>query len=308
MAIDRSTILRGPAVVQFDGASYFTKGDVQVDISVSTFDVATSAHGKVDQRVDDRVCRVRFTPAGEIENLGVTWPYGSMVLGTSIFTGTDKPLVVHTLAGRKLTFSAAAITRMPGLRLAATSTIHGEMEFTCLGANNEAWTEADNLVAIADTAYSDATFAPASIVTQPYTGVWGGSAPWSTIKTFDGWTVDFDLGLSPVTTDADGVVDMMFSDLTVRATCKPQGVTESELIAALKVQGSGATRGRSLQANSNDLVLTGTGLIVTLKSAQISAGSMAFSPTSPRMQDVTWIATRPFATGVAGALFTLATS
>lgn len=305
MAIDRSTILRGPAVVQFNGASYFTKGDIIVDIGVSTFAVGTSAHGKVDDRVEDRTCKVRFTPAGEIENLSVTWPYASTVIGTSLFAGTDVPLIIHTLGGRKFTFQAAAITRMPSLTLAATRTIHGEIEFTCLGTNNEDSTADGNLVEIASASYADGTFSPSAIVTGAYSAAWGASAPWDAIKTFDGWTVDFDLQITPVNTDADGIVDYMFSDLSVRASCKPQGITEANLIDALRVQGASASRGRSLQTNSNDLVITGSGLVVTLKKAQFTTGQMAFSPTQPRIQQVTFVATRPFTAGAAGALFSL---
>lgn len=308
MPIARTSIIRGPAVVQFDSASFFSKGDIELELGLETFDVETSAHGKVDERVVERVTKVRFTPAGEFENLGVLWPYGAAVIGSSIFGATDKPLVIQTLAGKQLTFAAAAVTKMPSLILSATKTLLGDVEFTCLGTDNEAWTETDNLVAIASVAYADTTFAPASIITQPYAAAWGASSPWDAIKTFDGWTVDFDAGFEPVRTDTDGIIDMTFSALSVGASCQPVGITEQQMIDALKVQGAGNARGRSMQANSNDLVITGTGVVVTVKKAQFKTGPMSFGPRSPRVGTVQWIATRPFSSGAAGALFTVATS
>lgn len=308
MPIARTSIIRGPAVVQFDSTSFFSKGDIELDLGLETMDIETSAHGKVDERVTERVSKVRFTPAGEFENLSVLWPYGATVIGTSIFGATDKPLVIHTLAGKTLTFAAAAVTKMPNLILSATKTLIGDVEFTCLGTDNEAWTETDNLVAVASASYSDATFDPASILTQPYSAAWGATSPWDAINTFDGWSVEFDLGLEPVRTDSDGTIDMTFSALGVSASCQPVGITEQQAIDALKLQGAGNYRGRSLQANSNDLVISGTGVVVTVKKAQLKTAPMGFGPRTPRVGTLMWTATRPFSLGVAGALFTVATS
>lgn len=307
MPVSRTTILRGPAVVTFNGATLYSKTDIELELGLETFLVDTSIHGKVDERVIQRVTRVRFTPDGQFESQSVIWPYGAMALGASVFTGTDLPLVIKTVAGKTLTFAAAAITRMPSLLLGATRTMLGDIEFTCLGTDNEAWTVADNLVEVGTAAFSDATFAPSSIVTQPYTGAWG-SSPWNSISTQDGWTVDFDLQLAPVTTDADGLVDMTFQSLAVTARCRPLGITEADLVTALRLQGSGNARGRSLQLNSNDLVITGTGAVITVKSAQIKSGPMMFGSGALRIGELTWVATRKFTAGVADTLFTVATS
>lgn len=306
MPLTRSSIVRGPAVVTFNGATLYSKGDISLELGVETFEVATALHGKVDERVVTRVARVRFTPDGQYESLGVVWPYGAMNLGDSVFGATDLPLVIKTKDGKTLTFAAAAVTRMPSLNLGATKTILGDIEFTCLGADNTAWTAANSLVTTATAAFSDTTFDPASIVTQPYTGVWGVSAPWSSIATFDGWTVDFDLQMAPVTTDAEGIVDMTFQSLAVTAKCRPVGVTEANVIAALKLQDTGNARGRSLQTGSNDLVISNTGVTVTVKSAQLKAGPLLFGSGTPRVGELTWVATRKFTAGAASPLFTVA--
>jgi hypothetical protein len=308
MAISRTSILRGPAIVTFNSQSFYSKGDITLDLGVETFDVEASAYGKVDERVIERVARVRFQPAGEWEALTTLWPYGATTVGASIFTGTDRPLVIHTLDGTTLTFKAAAVTRMPEITLAANATMIGEVELTCIGQDNQAWTVADNLVATASAAFSDANFSIPAILTQPYTAAWG-SSPWNSFQTFDGFRIGFDLQLSPLTTDADGLVDMMFSRLAVTARCRPLGITEAQLITALKLQGTGNARGRSLQANSADLVLTGvvsTGAIITLNSAQMKMGGLQAGPTTPRIGEVEFVATREFSGGSPVAIFTLA--
>jgi hypothetical protein len=306
MPVQRSTIIRGPAIVTFNGATLYSKGDIELELGVETFNVETAMHGKVDERVASRVARIRFTPDGQYESMGVIWPYGAMNLGDSVFTAADIPLVIKTKAGQVLTFSAAAITKMPSLMLGSSKTILGDIEFTALGKDNEAWTVANNLVTVTSAAFSDTSFDPASIITQPYTGVWGVSAPWSSITTFDGWQVDFDLSLNPITTDGDGIVDMTFASLAVTAKCRPIGITETQLITALGLQGGGNARGRSLQTGSSDLVISNTGVTVTVKSAQLKSGPMAFGSGTPRIGELTWVATRKFAAGVASPLFTVA--
>jgi hypothetical protein len=292
--------------VTFNGATLYSKGDIQLEMGLETFDVETSMHGVVDQRVTDRVAKITFTPDGQYESLSVIWPYGAMNLGDSVFTGTDRPLVIKTREGKTLTFAAAAITKMPDITLGATKTMHGAIEFTCLGTDNTAWTGTNSLLTIATTAFSDTTFDPATILTQPYTGAWGVSSPWTSITTMEGWQVSFDLKLAPVITDADGLVDMTFESLSVSAKCRPLGILESDVLAALRVQGAGNARGRSLQTNSNDLVLTGTGAVITLKSAQINKGPLAFGPATLRVGEIEWMATRKFTAGVAAPLFTVA--
>lgn len=308
MPLQRTSILRGPAVIQFDGQSFYSRDDITVELGLDTFEVRTSLHGKVDDRVSERIARVRFTPAGEWEALGVLWPYASATIGASVFGATDKPLVVQTADGKRITFQAAAVTRMPSLTLSATKQIHGEVEFTCIGTDNEAWTVTENLVDVRSQAFADTGFDPASIITQPYVGAWGATPPWNSIKSKEGWQVDFDLSLEPVTVDDDGTVDMTFGSLTVTAACRPLGISETQFIDALRLQGTGNARGRSLQANSNDLVISGTGVVITLRKCQLKTGGMAFGPTTERIAQCQWVVTRQFIGGVAQPLFTLANS
>ncbi len=304
----RSSILRGPAVVTFNGATLYSKGDITLTMELQTFNVDTAIHGKVDERVSDRVTRISFTPDGQFESQSVIWPYASMSLGASVFGSTDLPLVIKTVEGKTLTFKAAAITKMPSLVLASTKTMLGDIEFTCIGQENTTWTTDSSLVTVASAAFSDTTFAPSSILTQPYTGAWGASSPWSSISTMDGWQVDFDLQLEPVVTDADGLVDMTFASLEVSAKCRPLGILETDVINALRIQGVGNARGRSLQLNSNDLVITGTGAVITVKSAQLKSGPQMFGAGQLRIGELVWVATRKFTAGVASPLFSVATS
>lgn len=305
MAISRSSILRGPAVVTFGGATFYSKDDIQLEMSLGTFEVVTSLLGKVDERVNSRAMKVRFTPAGEWEALSVLWPYGASNIGDSVFTATDLPLLIQTRDGKRITLSAAAVTQMPSIDLSAGRTLIGPVEFTAIGTDATEWTAASSIIATASNAWSDVSFASSSIKTQPYTAAWGGSSPWSSFQSMDGFKVDFDLALTPIETDSDGLVDMTVANLGVRCRCTPMGITEAQLVTALRLQDTGNSRGRSLNANSNTLTVSGTGVSVAIAGAQMKAGAMQFGTTAPRIGEVEFVATRTFSAGVAQALFTL---
>lgn len=312
MPIQRTTILRGPAKITFNGASFFSKDDISVGIEPATFEIGTSAHGIVDERFLEAVPTIQFTPCGEWENIATLWPYGSHKYGQTIF-GADLPLVITSIVdGQTLTAKAAAVTTPPDMIFSASKTLWGPVTFSSLRSDNVAYSVDESLLADAAGSYSDTTFDPASIITQPYALAWG-SSPWNAFGTQDGIVVSSRLALTPISVDADGVVDMMFSGQTVLARCIPvaaAGLSVDNVLDALKIQGSGVARGGSLSSRSNtaDLTITGSGVFANLKQAAMKTGGFKFGATVFRIGEVGFVATRTFSSGTANPLFRAGTS
>lgn len=303
--IDRSTIITGPAVVTQNGVTYYTKGDIVVDIDLELFPIDSSLHGKIDQRVKERRVKVSFTPIGEWESLTAVWAWLASIVGSSLFTGTDKPLVIKTLAGRVITWAASAVKAMPVINLSSVQTIHGSMEFMCLGANSDVWTTSGNLWTDVSGAFSDTSLSSAAIITQPYTCAWG-AAPWDSFQTKTGVLIEPTITTYEVETDTDGVVDLKLDGLEVMATLTPVGMTETQMLNAMKLQGSGNVRGRSMNANSADLIISGTGVTCTVKAAQMQSSKMNFGQGSPRIGETKFVATRTVTAGVVSPMLVLA--
>ncbi len=306
MPLVRTSILRGPAVVSFAGATFYAKDDIKLTTENDTFDIEVSAWGKVDERVRGRKMTVTFTPSGAWTALSVLFPYGSASVGSSVF-GTDSPLVIQTLAGTSLTFAAAAVTKMPQIVLSAARTLLGPVEFTCLGKDNTAWNANSSVYATAASGFSDTGFVEAGIITQSYNIAWGTGAPWSSLQTRDGVVVDFDLGLEPVETDAEGLVDLTLARLTASAKMRPVGLTEAQILAALALQGTGSARGRSLNAGGQTLSIAGTGgqVSVVLNGANLKTADQLFGAKSLRIDQITFVSTRNFAFGAPAPVFTV---
>jgi len=293
---------------------FYSKGDISVQTEIQTMEVPVAAYGKVDERAIDVMAVISFEPAGEWESLGILWPYGAFTVGASIFDGAsygessgDIPLTIQSVDGKLYTFPAAALTKIPTIRGSASETMIGAVEFTAIRKDNTAWSTADSLFTIASNAWSDTGFDPAAILTQPLAAAWG-SSPWDDIETQTGWTIDFDLQTSPVPMDDIGTYDMKFASTGAMAKCIPANIPEANINTALLVQDTGAARGRSLNANSNDLALTATGVVITLKAAQLKSAGFQFGNVTLRQGEIGLIATRGFTAGAPDPFYTVAAS
>jgi hypothetical protein len=317
----RSSIIRGPALITYRGATFWSQGDIDLNFNIETFSVETSALGKVDERDKDVLPQISFTPVGEWESLEVLYPYFSnqdgaiLTIGAEIFTAADgtagdSPLVIHTLAGTTYTFHAAAVTKMPDITLASTKTLLGQVQFTCVRKDNTAWSADNSLVTInaaAGAPASDTEFDPSAIITQPYTCAW--QSPLDSFSTSTGVVVAFDTRFDPTEVDGTGTQGMTLADVGVMARCIPVGVTEANMISALGIQGSGATRGRSRNATSHDFTIapvSGSSPTVVVKNAALKQAGFKFGNTTLRGGEFGFLATRSFPSGVNGPLFTLA--
>ncbi|WP_081452804.1 hypothetical protein [Verrucomicrobium spinosum] len=304
--MSRTDILRGPAIIQYQAQTFYSQGDITVTLGQETFAVNVANFGKVDDRVDQVMHQISFTPAGQWAALGVLFPYASALIGSSVF-GADKTITIWTIDGKKRVYKAGAVTKMPNIMLAATKTLFGDVQFTCLHAEASAWADANSLFTDSAEAYpGDAAFNAAQIITQPYTCAWGGDAPWDAFQTKEGIAVEFNLQLNPETNDHKGLFDYTFQSLDVSAKLIPEGVTPAQVLALLKHQGAGAVRGRST-ATTNKLKIAGTGVFVSLSGTAPILGNEAYGPSVRRVGQMEFRATRTFTGGVVDPLFVVGT-
>jgi hypothetical protein len=309
MSIDRASIIQGPARIDFDGQSFYYDGNVNLKPTVSRFEVNTAQFGRVDERISDKSFVVSFKPSGRFTAAlaAVMWKYATSVNGTSIFGATDTPLVIHTFAGRKFTVHNAALTSMPNLSTGVATTLTEDMEFTGLLVNEADPSDVNSYYTDAAVAYDGNTdFDTADIITPVMSSAWGAVTPWDSFNTQEGWNVSFDLSLSPVLVDGLGTVDMILQELQVTATAIPVGPTVDDLLAA---QGINATAlGSSVQASSEDLIISGTGLHIEIYNAALVESEVMHSSEEKALGSSDWIATRTITACVADPLFYIGTT
>jgi len=306
--IQRQSVIRGPGTVKLGTVQMFDREAIKADLKIDTFEVPVSAYGVVDTRRKDITAGVTFRPCGNLTNaiLGVLFPHGTPNIGASLYGVTDVACIVHSLAGQKITFAAAALTKMPSLKLSTNETaFSADAEITCLVKNNTARTDAASFYAIAAEAWAG-TFDVSTIKGGVYIGTWGTGGTAVEFVTNDGWTLDFEMQTEAQMADGIGTYDIMLKGVTVRAKCRPLGVSESDLLGYMNLQGANSIMGGSMLSGKDLVIACATGLTVTLKEVALVQGPMEWGPTNLRAGEIGFVAHRAIAAGVPGALFSVA--
>jgi hypothetical protein len=302
--ITRQNVIRGPGTVTLGTCQFFDAGGISADVDIDTFGVPVSAYGNVDTRRKDVKAKISFKPCGEITApiLAALYPHGTPSIGASLLGSTDVPCHVHSLAGQKVTFHAAALTRMPNLKLSTIETaFSGQAEILALLKNGVARTADNSLYTVAPEAWAGA-FDVANLLGGSYLGTWSGI----TFQTAAGWDIEFEMGVEEQYADGVGTYDAMLTDVTVRAKCRPLGISESTLLGYLNVQGATAVLGGSMRSGQ-DLTVTATGgLTVILHEVAVVRGPMKWGNTDLRVDEIGFVSHREIDGGTPGALFSVA--
>lgn len=307
--MSRTSVLRGPCKVTINSDIFYSKGDITVKHVLNTFPVTTSRFGKVDERVDSVMDVIEFELDGRwvSGSLPTLFPYSGTVIGSSAF-GADNPLTINTVDGYQRVYKAAAITKMPQLRMGRKLSLLGSVQFTCLYGGATLPSDTGSLYTDSAVSYpGDTGFSVADIIMQPYSLAWG-AAPFDAFSSLDGVTIDFKLDLKQEMTETLGIYDFIFQGLEVSAKLRPDGPTIEDVLTALKHQGSGATLGRSLSASGNDLVISGTGVHVIVYNAGLKGFTENNSAMNRRMGEVEFTATRTITAGALDPLFRVGTA
>jgi hypothetical protein len=305
MALTRASVLRGPGKVLINTTEILTQGDITFTPNVATAPVNFSHGGVIDQVLSDATLQVDFTPANQITAgiLSALYPYGTPTLGSSLLSTAD---VTATVVGReaasnKITLAAAALQKMPPLKLSSRNPnlFSGNATLVSSVKTGVARSVADSLYAIGTVAWT-------GVVTRAdiKAGIYSGS--WNSLTfgaTEDGWNVEFDTSWSPVTTDEDGTIDWTLEAVTARASCTPVG---QALTLINSLPSYNKLIGASLYA-ATDLVIAATGgLTVTLKQAFLTQGPCRWGASTLRHGQIGFQTTRALATGEPGAIFSIA--
>jgi len=277
MALDRTLLKRGPAVVTYGGATLYTNADILARFGPVWNPVNTSMYGQVDKFIKDRVYKVPLRLWGAWENLSVLFPSYALTpqAGASIFGATATPLVILARNGDQITYQNAQIAKLANLYLGVDSDLFAaDVEFTCIIGNSSGSTmynpeDANAYYATATgQAYADSAFAKTNYKRVRFTGAWGALAGFSAIIPQKGFQIGWELDVKPLTCDGLGTVDFTIGENVLQGTCKciPIQPTMSQLEAQVAAQG--VPLGTLLSNTSADLTLTGNdGPVLVLKGA-----------------------------------------
>ena len=315
MALTRSGISRGTAKVTWNGGTFFSREDINLRALPQWMPLQTAVHGVIDQVRKDFSVKVTLRLWGAYENLAILFPSGATtpVPGTGIFGTADLPLVILARNGDQFTIHNAQITKLADLYLGVDDEIFAaDVEFTGVIADGKNPEEASAYYTVVTGAvYADATFAKTNFKAQRYSAAWGAVGGFTAFQAEKGWRVNWSYALEPAYSANIGTYDMILQNFEGEARCIPIGQpTIANLEAAANAGAGGANvLGHLLSGGATaaaDLVITGSGVSVTLKAAGITEHGHTFGSKSTRLGETVWKTTVGFTTGTAAARAVLA--
>jgi hypothetical protein len=309
-SIDRTLHIQTPAIMTVaDSTVMYFESALKVQIKAETFQPASSGFGKLPLRNKNLTIKITGTPSGVYAYKSVLMPgtHLNPTAGAAVFPATDQEVEIQEMrssGAQKYTFKNCRMTKVPKLVFHAQKQLWGPVEFTALFANGTDPTDLDNWYVIAANAFSDTSFAPGDVLTQVYSALWNSL---QLEQNVDGVEIDVDVGMDEEVIPNFGTANYRFSgDINAKAIVRPKILTAAEVAAALDSDGSGFVIGAGRQATGHDLVLSGTGVTVTMPSAHLDAGGFEFDSKAALIDQLEFANSRIFTAGAPGAILTLA--
>jgi hypothetical protein len=121
--------------------------------------------------------------------------------------------------------------------------------------------------------------------------------PYTLMETESGVEVTSDVKLEDRETDRDGVINAKFVSCTMEAKFIALSLAAQNVLGMLKLQGTGAELGRSLNTGSRPLNIFSAGMFVRLNGAAPKAGELAWNMKDDRARELTMVSTRVVSAG-----------
>ena len=300
----RASLSRGPALVQFNSNTYFTRDDISAKMTPTWKPVVASMYGQVDSVISDRVYKVPLRLWGAWENLSDLFPSAVLnpIIGASVFGSTDKALTIWARNGDKIAYTNAAITKLANLYLGVDSDLFAaDVEFSCIRGGTANPEDANAYYTASNAALTESAFSKANFKKVRWTGAWGALAGFTSFVAQKGWQISWEMEVKGVPVDGYGTSDFGLEKFIGQCKCIPVGPTIAQLEAQAADQG--VALGALLSGISADLTITGNGGgSVVLKNAGLTEHGYMFGTEPLRMGECTFETTRGFAAGVAAAV------
>lgn len=254
-------------------------------------DLKSGRWGTYDQIFTGRVFKLTGTPTQfTAAALAKLYTHAAVRMGGSIVGATDKPVIVHTVDGKKRTCACAFIYQEPAINCLTGKTILGEVVIYAIvpltgGADNM-----DNFYDEGTAAWSDADWNPEDEITPGWDFSWplGEASDWDDIDTKDnGIILTPKSGLTEDISNRDGLKNVTINDYGVDAKAKVMNISETLFLDALgrnlKPGQRRSSLGRDLKLNAND----GTAFI-RAHNAVLQPTSLQYNAEGHVVSDLAW--------------------
>jgi len=174
--MSRTTFPAGSGYAAWNSLTLNMREAWKVEEDFALFKVPSATLGDDhDSRMGDAMAKITATPkvfgtslAGQLAAY-FPWTNPKTQLGTQIFPASDLPFVINLRDGKIVTYSAAAVTKMPAMTFAPDKPLIGGVEWTSLIADGAAFGDASALSAVSSGSYTEPEWDPSDELFDTYT-------------------------------------------------------------------------------------------------------------------------------------------
>jgi len=302
MAIQRSTIIRGPGAAKTGTVTLHAAGGITCDFTVETNPIPTDLHGEIDRFVSSRHASTSLTPTGALSAgiIALLFPHQTPEIGASFLGAADVPFMIHSKAGQLLTLKNHGVWQPPALRLAASApAFSGAAVFRHLVGDNADPSLPASYYTLAPAAYADAAYPPAAdtITGGAVTAKIGDTE----VKSTAGFELSVQLGWEPVASNNEGTVDYTLSSAAASISFQPAAGTEAALLGLMPAGGIGSRVGSGKEFT----VTRADGLACSIHNAHLLQGPLRWGNVTLRQGQLAFAALAELTGGTPGALYTV---
>jgi len=280
-ATDYSLItVGGPCKITDGAAVMHTEGNVQLEPQPSWRAIPSSLGGEQDSVLVDLTWKVSFTPKPiwDANTRGALLPDGYFnftATGTRLIGAANRAVTILGVDGEQYALTRAIVTKPPELYLGLGKSLYSGVEYTAFLGQAKNLTDTDAFYTQSTgVAWTQADF-PTGHQEALCSGAWGAVTGWTTVFAEEGFTLAHELKLEPVK-QGNITVDYKVAGYRGMMGFKPQGPTSAQLLSAIALQGASKGIGVRQSTGANDMVVTGSGISVTLKKASVYKGQFMF--------------------------------
>jgi hypothetical protein len=258
------------------GNVIYSEGNVTVTPKPVYRDIISALSSKDDQALVAMTYEIDFTPksiwnAAYRASLLPAAYTNFTASGARMIGAVNQPMTILGQDGEQWLFTRACLTKMPNLYFGLGKSVYSAVQYTGFLGNGNALTDANAFVVqTTGAAWSQADF-PAGHQEAECQATWGAVSGYAGMFAQEGFELQHELETADVK-QGNIVVDKRIVGYRGMVVFKPEGPTTAQLVS----QWPGAI-GSRLSAGAADLVITGSGINGTLKSAMPFRGKYNFN-------------------------------
>lgn len=312
MSVSRTYLTRSPGKITFGGQTFYLRDNIKVTPEPKWEAIMSSLHGRVNYTKSDLVVKITAPVFGEYNTskAAVMYPSAFTTPTPGASLCSDAALVVQAKNDDRITFHNAFVSGVPNIYLGIDKDLWAsDIEFTALikgGANSEDaaayWTRDTN-------SYTDTGFALTNFKRQRYSLAWGSIANWTSFELHEGVNLGIDIDVQYDISANHGTVNAYVGENGLIARCSGiplNSLANLDTLARDQGNALGSIGTGTAGTHSADLVITGSGVSITLKNAFMEKRFENFGIKPLRMGEVGWISTSGFTTGTRAAEIVIA--